>query len=55
MSFQRCMTLASPKGGMMDDTSSRYRKWISRQRLRRGYQLVAPGGKMLGVVEQTFQ
>src|SRR5262245_37364400 len=55
MSFQRCMTLASPKGGTMAATSSRYRKRTSRQRLRRRGQRVAPGGKRLGVVEQAFQ
>src|SRR3954471_8651262 len=55
MSFQRWMTLASPNGGTMAATSSRYRKRTSRQRLRRGCQLVAPGGKMLGVVEQSVQ
>src|SRR5437773_4083203 len=55
MSFQRCLTLASPKGGTMAATNSRYRKRTSRQRLRRGCQLVAPGGKMLDIVEQAFQ
>src|ERR1043166_7768129 len=55
MSSQRCRTVANPKGGMMAATSSRYRKWTSRQRLRRSCQLVAPGGKMLGLVEQAFQ
>ena len=55
MSFQRCLTLASPKGGTMAATSSRYRNWTSRQRLRRGCQLVSPGGKMLDGVEQAFQ
>src|SRR5260370_3564224 len=55
MSFHRSMTLASPKGGTMAATNSRYRKRTSRQRLRRSCQLVAPGGKMLDVVEQAFQ
>src|SRR5947199_5879449 len=55
MASQRCRTLANPKGGKMAATSSRYKKWTSRQRLRRNCQLVAPGGKMLGVVEQAFQ
>src|ERR1043166_4615758 len=55
MSFQRFMTLAIPTGGTMAATSSRYRKRTSRQRLRRSCQLVAPGGKMLGMVEQAFQ
>src|SRR5436305_14487294 len=36
-------------------TNSRYMKWTSRQRLRRSCQLVSPGGKMLGIVEQAFQ
>src|SRR5215208_863089 len=39
----------------MAATNSRYMKWTSRQRLRRSCQLVAPGGKMLGIVEQAFQ
>src|SRR4051794_5492534 len=55
MSFHRCMTVASPKGGTMAATSSRYKKRTSRQRLRRSCQLVAPGGKMLNLVEQAFQ
>src|SRR3954447_2571549 len=55
MSFQRWMTLASPDGGTMAATRLRNRKRTSRQRLRRGYQLVAPGGKMLGVLEQAIQ
>src|SRR5215217_4205324 len=55
MASQRCRTLANPKGGMMAAASSRYKKWTSRQRLRRSCQLVAPGGKMLGVVEQSVQ
>ena len=54
MSFHRCMTLANPNGGTMAATSSRYRKRISRQQLRRSCQLVAPGEKMLDVVEQAF-
>src|SRR5437899_4613370 len=49
------MILVSPEGGTMAATSSRYMKRTSRQRLRRGAQLVAPGGKMLGLVEQSFQ
>src|SRR5207253_169070 len=49
------MILVSPEGGTMAATSSRYKKRTSRQRLRRGVQLVAPGGKMLGLVEQSFQ
>src|SRR5277367_2224302 len=55
MSFQRCLTLVSPKGGTMAATSSRCRKWTSRQRLRRGCQLVTPGGKMLDILEQAIQ
>src|SRR3954468_22901190 len=55
MSSQRWRTLANPKGGKMAATNSRYMKWTSRQRLRRSCQLVAPGGKMLGIVEQAFQ
>src|SRR4051794_27797120 len=55
MSFQSCLTLASPRGGTMAATNSRYKKRTSRQRLRRGYQLVAPGGKMLDMVEQALQ
>src|SRR3954452_21021068 len=55
MSSQRCRTLANPKGGKMAATNSRNMKWTSRQRLRRSCQLVAPGGKMLGIVEQAFQ
>src|SRR3954471_13848075 len=55
MSSHLCRTLANPKGGKMAVTNSRYRKWTSRQRLRRSCQLVAPGGKMLGIVEQAFQ
>jgi hypothetical protein len=55
MSSQRSMTLANPNGGTMATTSSRCRKRTSRQRLRRGHQLVAPGGKKLGGVEQVFQ
>src|SRR3954464_2532676 len=55
MSFHRRMTVASPKGGTMAATSSRYKKRTSRQRLRRNCQLVAPGGKMLNLVEQAFQ
>src|SRR2546422_177149 len=55
MSFQRCMTLTNPKGGTMAATRSWYMKRTSRQRLRRFCHLVAPGGKMLGIVEQSFQ
>src|SRR5207249_7631141 len=55
MSLQRCLTLASPKRGTMAATNSRYRKRTSRQRLRRGCQLVTPGGKMLDMLEQAFQ
>src|SRR4051812_8814127 len=55
MSSHRWRTLANPKGGKMAATNSRYMKWTSRQRLRRSCQLVAPGGKMLGIVEQAFQ
>src|SRR3954471_11642537 len=55
MSSHLCRTLANPKGGKMAVTNSRYRKRTSRQRLRRSCQLVAPGGKMLGIVEQAFQ
>ena len=39
----------------MAATNSRYKKRTSRQRLRRGCQLVAPGGKMLDILEQAFQ
>src|SRR5947209_15098842 len=49
------MILANPAGGTMAATSSRYMKRTSRQWLRRNVQLVAPGGKMLGLVEQSFQ
>src|SRR5205823_10511124 len=49
------MILVSPEGGTIAATSSRYMKRTSRQRLRRKVQLVAPGGKMLGLVEQAFQ
>src|SRR4051794_4512086 len=55
MAFQRRMTLASPNGGTMAATSSRYKNWTSRQRLRRSCQLVAPGGKMLDGLEQAIQ
>src|SRR3954470_19620677 len=55
MASQRCRTLANPNGGKMAATNSRYKNWTSRQRLRRSCQIVAPGGKMLGVVEQAFQ
>src|SRR5690349_17570147 len=49
------MILVSPEGGTIAATSSRYKKRTSRQRLRRRVQLVAPGGKMLGLVEQSLQ
>src|SRR5205807_5428080 len=49
------MILASPAGGTTAATSSRYKKRTSRQRLRRAAQLVTPGGKMLGLVEQSLQ
>src|SRR5581483_5788884 len=55
MTFHRCMILANPAGGTMAATNSRYMKRTSRQWLRRNIQLVAPGGKMLGFVEQSFQ
>src|SRR5438132_13929236 len=49
------MILANPAGGTIAATSSRYKKRTSRQRLRRSVRLVAPGGKMLGLVEQSSQ
>src|SRR5438067_11029964 len=55
MSFQRSITWGKPNGGTMAATSSRYRKRTSRQRLRRTCQLVAPGGKMLDILEQAIQ